>query len=214
VRDMARIGYLMLREGNWNGRQIVPRAWVRESTRAITPVHEMNPERRRSGPWGYGYLWWIWDGPETPAAYQGAYTGLGAVGQHIAVLPALDMVVVHKTVPGGQSTSHEQFVRLLELIVGARCAGECARRSGFDGRFSERETERETETMGATRLPLLLRVPTYAGWGTPAAVGCGSQSVNAAPLPGSLSTVSSPLIIAARLRLIARPRPVPPCGRV
>ena len=27
VRDMARIGYLMLREGNWNGRQIVPRAW-------------------------------------------------------------------------------------------------------------------------------------------------------------------------------------------
>lgn len=128
VRDMARIGYLMLREGNWNGRQIVPRAWVRESTRAITPVHEMNPERRRTGPWGYGYLWWVWDGPDTPPAYRGAFTGLGAVGQHITVLPALDMVVAHKTVPGGQNTTHGQFVELLELIVGARCEGSCSRR--------------------------------------------------------------------------------------
>ena len=128
VRDMARIGYLMLREGNWNGRQIVPRAWVRESTRAITPVHEMNPERRRTGPWGYGYLWWVWDGPNTPPAYRGAFTGLGAVGQHITVLPALDMVVAHKTVPGGQSTSHNQFVEMLELVVAAKCDGGCSRR--------------------------------------------------------------------------------------
>jgi CubicO group peptidase (beta-lactamase class C family) len=125
VRDMARVGYLMLREGNWNGRQIVPPAWVRESTRAITPVHEMNPAPRRSGPWGYGYLWWVWDGPDTPPAYRGAFTGLGAVGQHIAVLPALDMVVAHKTVPGGQSTSHAQFTELLDLIVSARCGLRC-----------------------------------------------------------------------------------------
>jgi CubicO group peptidase (beta-lactamase class C family) len=128
VRDMARIGYLMLREGDWNGRQIVPRAWVRESTRAITPVHEMNPERHRRGPWGYGYLWWVWDGPNTPPAYRGAFTGLGAVGQHITVLPALDMVVAHKTVPGGQSTTHQQFVELLDMIVAAKCDGVCSSR--------------------------------------------------------------------------------------
>jgi len=126
TRDMARIGYLMLREGNWNGTQVVPRAWVRASTRAVTPVGEMNPTRRRSGPFGYGYLWWVWDGPETPPAYRGAYTGLGAVGQHIAVLPALDLVVTHKTVPGGAgSVSHDQFREVLDLIVQARCAGTC-----------------------------------------------------------------------------------------
>ena len=153
VRDMARIGYLMLREGNWNGRQIVPRAWVRESTRPITPVHEMNPERRRSGPWGYGYLWWVWDGPNTPAAYRGAYTGLGAVGQHITVLPALDMVVAHKTVPGGQSTSHDQFVELLDMIVRAKCEGVCSGRQPFDRRFSERETERERGTICSSPSP-------------------------------------------------------------
>jgi CubicO group peptidase (beta-lactamase class C family) len=121
TRDMARIGYLMLREGNWAGRQIIPREWVRESTRAITPVTEMNPARHRDGPFGYGYLWWVWDGPHAVGPYRGAYTGLGAVGQQIAVLPALDLVVAHKTRPGqGRSVSHRQFIELLDLVVRAR----------------------------------------------------------------------------------------------
>jgi CubicO group peptidase (beta-lactamase class C family) len=121
TRDMARIGYLMLREGNWAGRQIVPRQWVRESTRAITPVSEMNPARHRDGPFGYGYLWWVWDGPHAVGPYRSAYTGLGAYGQQIAVLPALDLVVAHKTQPGeGRSVPHRQFLELLDLLVRAK----------------------------------------------------------------------------------------------
>jgi CubicO group peptidase (beta-lactamase class C family) len=122
TRDMARIGYLMLREGNWNGRQLVPRSWVHEITRAYTPVGEMNPERRRAGPFGYGHLWWIWDGPHATAGYRGAYTGLGAVGQQITVLPVLDLVVVHKTRPGqGRSVSHPQYLEVLDVLVKAGC---------------------------------------------------------------------------------------------
>jgi CubicO group peptidase (beta-lactamase class C family) len=121
TRDMARIGYLMLREGNWNGRQIVPRAWVHESTRALTPVTQMNPAGMREGPFGYGYLWWVWDGPWAAGRYRGAYTGLGAVGQHISVLPALDLVVAHKTRPGqGRSVSHGQYREVLERLVRAK----------------------------------------------------------------------------------------------
>ena len=123
TRDMARIGLLMLRDGRWRDRQLVPADWVRESTRAITPVHEMNPVRRREGPFGYGYLWWVWDGPHATGPYAGAYTGLGAVGQHITVLPALDLVVVHKTRTGqGRSVSHPEYLRVLDLLVRARCA--------------------------------------------------------------------------------------------
>ena len=118
TRDMARIGYLMLREGNWNGTQVVPAAWVRESTRAFTPVSEMNPPQRRKGPFGYGYLWWVWDGPQATGPYRGAYTGLGAVGQQITIMPALNLVVVHKTQPGGgRSVSHQQFLQVLETLV-------------------------------------------------------------------------------------------------
>jgi CubicO group peptidase (beta-lactamase class C family) len=123
TRDMARIGLLMLREGNWAGQQLVPRDWVRLTTRAFTPVAEMNPERRRRGPFGYGYLWWVWDGPFAQGPYRGAYTGLGAVGQHIAVLPALDLVVAHKTRPGqgeDRRVSHPEFLEVLDLLVQAR----------------------------------------------------------------------------------------------
>jgi CubicO group peptidase (beta-lactamase class C family) len=128
TRDMARIGYLMLREGRWNDRQLVPRAWVHESTRPVTRVSEMNPERHRKGPFGYGYLWWVWDGQWATGPYEGAYTGLGAVGQQITVLPKLDMVVVHKTAPrqGVRGVSHTQYLEVLDLLVRSRCAdGRC-----------------------------------------------------------------------------------------
>jgi len=122
TRDMARIGYLMLREGAWAGRQLVPRHWVREITKAFTPVSEMNPVRRRAGPFGYGHLWWAWDGPHATGPYRGAYTGLGAVGQQITVVPVLDLVVVHKTRPGeGRSVSHQQYLEVLDLLVRAGC---------------------------------------------------------------------------------------------
>lgn len=121
TRDMARVGYLMLREGRWHGRQVVPADWVRASTRAFTPVGQMNPPARRTGPWGYGYLWWVWDGAANAGPYRGAYAGLGAVGQHIVVLPALDLVVAHKTRPGqGRSVTHGQFVAVLDQLVRAR----------------------------------------------------------------------------------------------
>lgn len=122
TRDMARVGYLMLREGNWAGHQIVPRDWTRTIARAFTPVTEMNPASRRAGPFGYGYLWWVWDGPHATGAYRGAYTGLGAVGQHITIVPVLDLVVVHKTRPGGnRSVSHGQYLEVLDVLVQAAC---------------------------------------------------------------------------------------------
>ena len=34
-RDMAKIGFLMLHQGRWEGRRIVPRGWVREATRSL-----------------------------------------------------------------------------------------------------------------------------------------------------------------------------------
>ena len=130
TRDMARIGYLMLREGNWKGQQLVPRAWVKESTSLQTPRAEMNPDRHRRGAFGYGYLWWVFDNPELPAVYRGAYTGLGAVGQQILVMPALDLTVAHKTQPGdGRSVSHGQFLEVMALLVQAHCGSTCPSRN-------------------------------------------------------------------------------------
>ena len=123
TRDMARIGLLMLHDGNWNGRQIVPREWVAKSTSAITPVSQLNPSIIRRGRVGYGYLWWVLDGPWNTGPYEGAYSGFGAIGQYITVIPKLDIVVAHKTIPRPPdypSVSDEQYFALLDRVIAAR----------------------------------------------------------------------------------------------
>ena len=126
TRDMARLGLLMLREGRWGEAQLVPRDWVRRSTRPVTRSAEMNPAGLRGGPFGYGYLWWVFDRPELGRAYRGGYAGMGAYGQYVAVLPRLDLVVAHKTRPGGgRQVSQREFLEVLELLARARCRGTC-----------------------------------------------------------------------------------------
>ena len=123
TRDMARIGLLMLHHGNWNGKQIVPRDWVAKSTGIITPVTDLNPARIRRDRVGYGYLWWVFDGPWNAGPYEGAYTGMGAIGQFITVIPKLDLVIAHKTIPrepNNPSVGQGEYFALLDRIIAAR----------------------------------------------------------------------------------------------
>jgi CubicO group peptidase (beta-lactamase class C family) len=125
TRDMARVGYLMLREGNWSGRQIVPGRWIRKITSLRTPLEEMNPPFYREGHYGYGYMWWILEGSLASGPYRGAYLASGAHGQFIAVLPELDMVIAHKTAvpPNERQVSRSQFEGIIERLKAARTAG-------------------------------------------------------------------------------------------
>ncbi|MGQ0704122.1 MAG: serine hydrolase domain-containing protein [Gemmatimonadales bacterium] len=126
TRDMARIGLLILRGGRWNGRQVVPADWVGRITKPVTRWNEMNPERIRGGRLGYGYLWWVFDGPMATGPWEGAYTGIGAVGQFITVIPKLDMVIAHKTVPGRQrSVTRDQYFGFVDRVIRARCETRC-----------------------------------------------------------------------------------------
>jgi CubicO group peptidase (beta-lactamase class C family) len=77
-RDMAKFGYLYLNDGVWDGQQIVPDDWVRESVGHGVSVGDG---------WRYGYQWWIY-----PPL--GAYAAVGLGAQLIVVIPDLEMVVV------------------------------------------------------------------------------------------------------------------------
>jgi CubicO group peptidase (beta-lactamase class C family) len=122
TRDMARIGYLMLREGQWAGRQIVPRGWTKRITTPITRNTETNPAGYRGGPFGYGFLWWVFDGPTASGPFEGAYTGIGVGGQYITVMPKLDLVVAHKVkIPGSDgSVSTGEYFAILQKLAAAR----------------------------------------------------------------------------------------------
>ena len=125
TRDMARIGHLMLNRGNWNGTRLIPADWVDRIVSVVTPLEEMNPLPRREGYFGYGYMWWVWDGPAATGAFEGAYTGRGAIGQWITVLPAVDLVIAHKTNSDtGLTTSWDSWHRMLELLLEARGLGQ------------------------------------------------------------------------------------------
>jgi CubicO group peptidase (beta-lactamase class C family) len=106
ARDLAKLGQLYLQEGRWNGKQVIPAAWVRRSTREHTNVGAPGQ--------GYGYQWWVQDGPRGTA-----YAALGFRGQAIVVLPALDLVVVLTTVPRGE-TDVRAIVRMILPAVESR----------------------------------------------------------------------------------------------
>jgi len=137
TRDMARIGLLMLRGGRWQDRQLVSAGWIRRISSLVTPLNEMNPPSYRSlgtgNRWGYGCMWWVWDAPNSPGPYEGAFTGMGAGGQYITVLPQLDVVVAHKTDttqvsphgPAGRrrAVTGTEYDSILRMLIAARCPG-------------------------------------------------------------------------------------------
>lgn len=120
TRDMARLGYLMLRRGNWNGEQVIPEWWVDHSLHLWTPAIERNPASARTSGIGYSYLWWIREVPES-SPYYGSYAAHGAGGQYVMVVPRLDLVLAHKTNSSGTSlsVSRTQFYAMADILVEA-----------------------------------------------------------------------------------------------
>jgi len=120
TRDMARIGYLMLREGRWGDQQIISPSWMNEMLTAFTPSSEIRLTRPNRAMFGYSYMWWIFDVPDNPAL-KGAYQGSGYMGQYIAVIPELDMVIAHKTDEVyGRFTSFEAYHKFVQMVINAR----------------------------------------------------------------------------------------------
>jgi CubicO group peptidase (beta-lactamase class C family) len=88
-RSMAKFGQLYLDGGIWNGAQLIPHEWV---DRSLT-VHSNSTYGREIithiSDLKYGYLWWT----GTSGSHQ-IWFAWGYGGQMIAIVDALDMVVV------------------------------------------------------------------------------------------------------------------------
>jgi CubicO group peptidase (beta-lactamase class C family) len=99
-RDMAKFGLLYLNNGGWEGKQVVPAHWVKESVQK-----HVNLIRRDPGIVGYGYLWWLLSPDPDGAGKELIYAAMGFRAQYIFVVPEHDMVVV---VTGGTRSGTDQ----------------------------------------------------------------------------------------------------------
>lgn len=96
-QDAAKLGLLWLQRGKWEGRQVVPAAWVSDSVQAHS--------RMVGNEYGYGYGWWI-------SAVD--FYALGRGGQFIRVMASKNTVVV--VTAGGPDID---FAFLLKVLLGA-----------------------------------------------------------------------------------------------
>ena len=102
-RDMAKLGLLYMNEGQWKGRQVISREWVKASLSKHSVVRGTD----------YGYLWWRQWLNVNGTRMEGV-TAKGNGGQRIYLWPSLDLVVV---ITGGsyneQSPSDEIQIKYI-----------------------------------------------------------------------------------------------------
>jgi CubicO group peptidase (beta-lactamase class C family) len=106
ARDMARLGYLFLQGGDWNGTQVIPNSWVSESTRSYSDA---------GNGFGYGYLWWV-NGFDL--AFN-SFSAWGALGKCIVVVPERALVVAfanHTEFPDTYQAMPEAEVKRLPNV--------------------------------------------------------------------------------------------------
>lgn len=110
--DMARIGYLYLRDGKWGNRQLLPDWWLKEATTRHVPHTNSIAGVSKIG---YGYMWWLMPLQKTDksSAPPEIYMAYGHWGQFIFVVPRYDMVVVFTN---NNSASYSDEIKPISLL--------------------------------------------------------------------------------------------------
>ncbi len=86
-RDLAKFGYLYLKDGMWEGKRVLPEGWV-AATSAPAVSASTNPQRERK----YGFQWWLLPYEGSKRAW--VLTALGYGGQFLFVVPEYELVAV------------------------------------------------------------------------------------------------------------------------
>jgi CubicO group peptidase (beta-lactamase class C family) len=92
TEGLAKFGQFYLQHGAWNGRQLLPAAWVREATTFKIQQSAVGKaslaELKVTSDWHHGYCYQFW------RCRHNAFRGDGAYGQFTIVMPEQDAVVV------------------------------------------------------------------------------------------------------------------------
>jgi len=118
ARDLARIGLLMLRDGRWQGRQLLPTGWVAFSLQVFEHADAVPGEANPGGHW-----WLNRPLPGTPPPWPDApadtYAALGHWGQALYVVPSKKLVIVRYADDRDGTYQHNELLkRVLAAVTG------------------------------------------------------------------------------------------------
>jgi CubicO group peptidase (beta-lactamase class C family) len=170
-RDLAKFGLLALRHGEWEGKQLVPRAWMDQAFAASIPMDLMPAVDFR-----YGNAWWA-----IPA--RGATMAVGFHRQLVVLLPEHDVMVV------STGRTHYSFDQLLDNVQAAiRSAqplpADPAAQQALADRVRQATQEQEAKPTGAAPPGLAERVSGRKWKLSPNALGVQQLAVNLGADPG------------------------------
>jgi CubicO group peptidase (beta-lactamase class C family) len=109
AKDLAKIGSLFLKNGAWEGKQIVSADWIKLS---VTP-HVSTGE----GGWKYGFQWWLVPNPQSKERLVWAAHGFG--GQQLLIVPEQQLIAVFTgwdILPSSGEPKHDQLERVLAAV--------------------------------------------------------------------------------------------------
>jgi CubicO group peptidase (beta-lactamase class C family) len=124
AEQLARWGYLFLNKGNWNGKQLLSREWVKQATSVQVPAMLPTGDTDRKNITGsgcYGFNWWVngrdkngklyW--PDVP---EGTFYASGLNNNKCIVIPRWSMVIVRMGEDGHPQNEDKVYNTFLGLI--------------------------------------------------------------------------------------------------
>ena len=127
TEDIAKLGQLYLQRGKWNGKQLIPAAWVDEAT-----ARQTSNGSSPTSDWdqGYGYQFW--------RSRHNTYRGDGAFGQYMMVIPEFDAVVaITSGVRDMQSVMNLVWDKLLPAFQAAALPENPAARRALEAKLGD-----------------------------------------------------------------------------
>lgn len=111
LRDYLRFGRLYLNQGQRDGEQIIPAAWVVRSVNPQEAHLQPGGNRKSETTFGYGYQWWI------PDNFQGDFAAIGIWGQYLYVHPGYGVVIAKTSADADYDMQDRETIEVFRTIV-------------------------------------------------------------------------------------------------
>ncbi len=89
TEDLAKFGQLLMQNGRWNNRQLIPSEWIKEATSfKIVSDDPSNKTPKEKNDWAQGYCYQMWRGRNNSVRLD------GMAGQFVILFPDKDAIVI------------------------------------------------------------------------------------------------------------------------